>query len=106
MIGWYEFDCPNCNAKCFLDNGDPFDTTASDHDGFECWNCHNNYKIEPDGELCQTEEEFLEADMNPALDYDAQKKVIELVKEFDESMTMQGSDGGQARWLIKELTGL
>lgn len=107
MNCWYEFNCPTCNAKCFLDNGDPFDHTQSDHEGFECWNCKTSYKIEPDGELCETNNEtFLEADMNPALDYQAQEKVKKLVEEIDGSVTMQGSDERHVRWLIKELTGL
>lgn len=106
MIGWYEFKCPNCQANCFVDYGDPVDLTGFDPDGFECWNCHNNYKIEPDGELCQVQDgEYLEADMNPALssqDVEAMKYLLQDLKSDDPPDWVNGVFG----WLLKKITGL
>jgi len=111
MNSWYEFDCPNCKAKCFIDNGNPYDFTQGDPDGFECWNCHSNYEVKPDGELCQVgENEFVEADINPVFPFSNKKEIDHLIKLLNDPPKWVNDPhkwaNGKLRWLIQKITGL
>jgi hypothetical protein len=102
MIGWYEFQCPNCEVNCFVDHGDPTDITGFDPEGFQCWNCEKQYAINSEGDLEESNEDFLEADMNPALSSSDLEKLKYVIKDIKSDKP----PGGLVEWLLKKLTGL